>query len=46
MITSWETPRMCTSKFPGHLRGTKPNFSATVLTLGLKVKILENLRLC
>ena len=31
--------------FPGHVRSTKLNFSATVLTLGLKVKIFRNLRL-
>lgn len=27
---------MSISKFPGHMRSTKLNFSATVLTLGLK----------
>ena len=33
-------------KCPGHMRSLKLNFSATVLTLGLKAKIFENLRLC
>ena len=28
------------------MRSTKLNFSATVLTLGLKAKMFENLRLC
>ena len=28
------------------MRSLKLNFSATVLTLGLKAKIFENLRLC
>ena len=37
-ITSWETLRMSASKFPGHMRSTKLNCSATVLTLGLKAK--------
>ena len=37
---------MSISKFPGHVRSIKLNFSATVLTLGLKAKIFENLRLC
>ena len=37
---------MSITKFPGHMRSLKLNFSATVLTLGLKVKIFDNLRLC
>ena len=37
---------MSITKCPGHMRSLKLNFSATVLTLGLKAKILENLRLC
>ena len=45
-ITSWEDLRMSITKCPGHMRSLKLNFSATVLTLGLKVKIFENLRLC
>ena len=36
---------MSISKFPGHTQSTKLNFSATVLTLGLKVKTFRNLRL-
>ena len=36
---------MFISKFPGHMRSTKLNFSATVSTLGLKAKIFGNLRL-
>ena len=36
---------MSISKSPGHMRSTKLNFSATVLTLGLKAKIFGNLRL-
>ena len=36
---------MSISKFPGHLRSMKLNSTATVLILGLKAKILENLRL-
>ena len=36
---------MSITKCPGHMRSLKLNFSATVLTLGLKVKIFENLRL-
>ena len=36
---------MFITKFPGHMRSLKLNFSATVLTLGLKAKIFENLRL-
>ena len=32
---------MSISKFPGHMRSTKLNFSATVLTLDLKAKIFE-----
>ena len=35
---------MSITKCPGHMRSLKLNFSATVLTLGLKAKILENLR--
>ena len=37
---------MSITKCPGHMRRLKLNFSATVLTLGLKGKIFENLRLC
>ena len=37
---------MSISKFPDHMRSIKLNFSATVLTLVLKAKIFENLRLC
>ena len=37
---------MAITIFPGHMRSLKLNFSATVLTLGLKAKIFENLRLC
>ena len=37
---------MSITKCPGHMRSLKPNFSATVLTLGLKAKIFETLRLC
>ena len=37
---------MSITKCPGHMRSLKLNFSATVLTLGLKAKIFENLRLC
>ena len=37
---------MSITKCPGHMRSLKLNFSATVLTLGLKAKIVENLRLC
>ena len=37
---------MSITKCPGHMRSLKLNFSATVLTLGLKVKIFKNLRLC
>ena len=36
---------MSITKFPGHMRSLKLNFSATVLTLGLKARIFENLRL-
>ena len=36
---------MSITKCPGHMRSLKLNFSATVLTLGLKAKIFENLRL-
>ena len=36
---------MSISKVLGHMRSTKLNFSATVLTLGLKAKIFGNLRL-
>ena len=36
---------MSITKCPGHMRSLKLNFSATVLTLGLKAKICENLRL-
>ena len=36
---------MSMTKRPGHMRSLKLNFSATVLTLGLKAKIFENLRL-
>ena len=35
---------MSITKCPGHMRSLKLNFSATVLTLGLKAKIFENLR--
>ena len=45
-ITSWESLRMSISKFPGHMRSTKLNVSATVLTLDPKAKSFENLRLC
>ena len=45
-IASWESIRMFISKFSSHRRSIKLNFSATVLTLGLKTKIFENLRLC
>ena len=34
---------MSITKCPGHMRSLKLNFSATVLTLGLKAKIFENL---
>ena len=44
-ITSWESLGISFSKFPGHMRGTKFNFSATVLTLGFKAKISGNLRI-
>ena len=44
-ITRWESLGMSISKFPGHMRSTKLTFSATVLTLDLKEKIFENLRL-
>ena len=37
---------MSITKCPGHMRSLKLNVSATVLTLGLKAKIFENLRLC
>ena len=37
---------MSITKGPGHMRSLKLNSSATVLTLGLKAKIFENLRLC
>ena len=37
---------MSITKCPGHMRSLKLNFSANVLTLGLKAKIFENLRLC
>ena len=37
---------MSITKCPGHMRSLKLNFSVTVLTLGLKAKIFENLRLC
>ena len=37
---------MSITKCPGHMRSLKLNFSATVLTFGLKAKIFENLRLC
>ena len=37
---------MSITKCPGHMRSLKLNFSSTVLTLGLKAKIFENLRLC
>ena len=36
---------MSISKFPGHMRSTKLNFSATVLTLSWKTKGFRNLRL-
>ena len=35
---------MSISKFTGHMRSIKLNFSGTVLPLGLKAKIFENLR--
>ena len=35
---------MSITKCPGHMRSLKLNFSATVLTLGLKAKIFENFR--
>ena len=35
---------MSISKFSGHMQSIKLNFLATVLTLGLKAKIFENLR--
>ena len=35
---------MSISRFPGHMRSIKLNFSAIVLTLGLKAKIYEDLR--
>ena len=36
---------MSISKFPGHMRSTKLNFSATVfITLDLKAKIFGNLK--
>ena len=37
---------MSITKCLGHMRSLKLNFSATVLTLGLKAKIFDNLRLC
>ena len=37
---------MSITKCPGHMRSLKLNFSATVLTLGLKANIFENLRPC
>ena len=37
---------MSITKCPGHMRSLKLNFSATVLTLSLKAKMFENLRLC
>ena len=37
---------MSITKCPGLMQSLKLNFSATVLTLGLKAKIFENLRLC
>ena len=37
---------MSIGKFSGHMRSTKLNLSATILTLGLKAKIFKNLRLC
>ena len=37
---------MSITKCPGHMRSLKLNFSATVLTLGLKARIFENLRPC
>ena len=37
---------MSITKCPGHMRSLKLNFSSTVLTLGLKEKIFDNLRLC
>ena len=37
---------MSVTKCPGRMRSLKLNFSATVLTFGLKAKIFENLRLC
>ena len=35
---------MSITKCPGHMRSLKLNFSATVLTLGLKAKVLGELR--
>ena len=37
---------MSITKCPDQMRSLKLNFSASVLTLGLKAKIFENLRLC
>ena len=37
---------MSITKCPGRMQSLKLNFSATILTLGLKAKIFENLRLC
>ena len=37
---------MSITKCPDDMRSLKLNFLATVLTLGLKAKIFENLRLC
>ena len=34
---------MSISRFPGHMRSIKLNFSATVLILGLKAKLFEKL---
>ena len=41
-ITSWEDFRMSITKCPGHMRSLKLNFSATVLTLGLKASFGGN----
>ena len=35
---------MSITKCPGHMRSLKLNFSATVLTLGLKAKIVDNFK--
>ena len=45
-IISRKSLRLPISKCSGHMRSIKFNFSVTVLTLGLKANIFENLRLC